>query len=220
MHIFLHSRLTTAKSRGTDTGFLGYTCVCQCPRQTGDHHITQQTLHQINHWKIIERGEKTPTPKISALLRKRPVLLRAHFVLTKDRKRPYYPDAESCLGGGGLFPSSKISGRFRKRVVLANVPSFRFRSGGTCERTLVPVFIPGEHPNVPSFRFSFRGNVRQNHPFGNHPFANPRKKGHLEKGSFQKYDHLLENCLFRNVTFFSKCFRTSPRATSTTQTDI
>ena len=40
--------------------------------------------------KKIERGEKTPTPKISALLRKRPVLLRANFVLTKDRKRPYY----------------------------------------------------------------------------------------------------------------------------------
>ena len=39
---------------------------------------------------IFERGEKTPTPKISALLRKRPVLLRANFVLTKDRKRPYY----------------------------------------------------------------------------------------------------------------------------------
>ena len=37
-----------------------------------------------------ERGEKTPTPKISALLRKRPVLLRANFVLTEDRKRPYY----------------------------------------------------------------------------------------------------------------------------------
>ena len=39
----------------------------------------------------IERGEKTPkTPKISAPLRKRPVLLRADLVLTKDRKRPYY----------------------------------------------------------------------------------------------------------------------------------
>ena len=38
----------------------------------------------------IERGEKTPTPKISALIRKRPVLLRADFVLAKDRKRPYY----------------------------------------------------------------------------------------------------------------------------------
>ena len=33
----------------------------------------------------IGRGEKAPTPKISALLRKRPVLLRANFVLTKDR---------------------------------------------------------------------------------------------------------------------------------------
>ena len=39
---------------------------------------------------IVERGKRTPTPKISALLRKRPVLLRANFVLTKDRKRPYY----------------------------------------------------------------------------------------------------------------------------------
>ena len=40
----------------------------------------------------IERGEKTPTPKISALLRKRPVLLQADSVLTKDRKWPYYRD--------------------------------------------------------------------------------------------------------------------------------
>ena len=45
------------------------------------------------------------------------------------------------------------NGRFRKRVVLANVtfvpgehanvPSFRFRFGGTSECTLVPVFVPG-----------------------------------------------------------------------------
>ena len=40
--------------------------------------------------KNLERVEKTPTPKISGLLRKRPVLLRANFVLTKARKRPYY----------------------------------------------------------------------------------------------------------------------------------
>ena len=53
----------------------------------------------------------------------------------------------------------EIKGRFRKRVVLANVPSFRF---------------------------SFRGNIGRNHPFGNHPFVNT-KKGHLEiKGRFPK----------------------------------
>ena len=68
----------------------------------------------------------------------------------------------------------EIKGRFRKRVVLANVPCSGFRSGGTWERTLVPVFVPGEHPNVPSFRLSFRGNIRRNHPFVNHPFFNPR----------------------------------------------
>ena len=53
----------------------------------------------------------------------------------------------------------EIEGRFRKRVVLANVPSFRF---------------------------SFRGNIRRNHPFGNHPFVNT-KKGHWEiRGRFPK----------------------------------
>ena len=45
--------------------------------------------------------------------------------------------------------SPGAKGRFRKRVVLANVPSFRL---------------------------SFRGNICQNHPFGNHPFANPQKE--------------------------------------------
>ena len=52
-------------------------------------------------------------------------------------------------------------------------PRSGFRSGGTCERTLVPVFVPGEHPNVPSFRFLFRGNIRQNHPFWKPPFWVP-----------------------------------------------
>ena len=53
----------------------------------------------------------------------------------------------------------EIKGQFRKRVVLANVPSFRF---------------------------SFRGNIRRNHPFGNHPFVNT-KKGYWEiKGRFPK----------------------------------
>ena len=74
----------------------------------------------------LERGEKTPYPKNSALLRRRPVSLRANFVFAKDRKRPYYghfcgkihtekscskvaggpsssPAAESHLGGGGFF---------------------------------------------------------------------------------------------------------------------
>ena len=70
----------------------------------------------------------------------------------------------------------ETKGRFRKRVVLANVPSFPVsRSGGTCECTLVPVFVPGEHPNVPSFRFLSRGNIRQNPPFGKPPFCQPSK---------------------------------------------
>ena len=69
-------------------------------------------------------------------------------------------NAKSCLC---WKDHREIKGRFRKRVVLANVPSFRssfrgsmrtyprsgFRSRGTSERTLVPVFVPGEHPPKP-----------------------------------------------------------------------
>ena len=66
---------------------------------------------RFGSWTTLGRGEKTPTPKISALLRKRPVLLRADFVLTKDRKsallRPIFvvqytgrtsPDREAAAG--------------------------------------------------------------------------------------------------------------------------
>ena len=41
----------------------------------------------------------------------------------------------------------EIKGRFRKRVVLAKVPSFRFSFRGNIR-------------TYPSFRFSFRGNIR------------------------------------------------------------
>ena len=47
-------------------------------------------------------------------------------------------------------------------------PRSGFRSEGTSERALVPVSVPGEHLNV--FIPSFRGNIRQSHPFGNPPF--------------------------------------------------
>ena len=52
----------------------------------------------------------------------------------------------------------ETKGRFRKRVVLANVPSFRVF--GTGEHPHVPSFRffgAREHPNVPSFRFWYRG---------------------------------------------------------------
>ena len=35
-----------------------------------------------------------------------------------------------------------------------------FVKGGSCECALFPVFVPGEHANIPSFWFSFRGNIR------------------------------------------------------------
>ena len=84
---------------------------------------------------------------------------------------------DPIAGGSGEVFSSNISrgnkGRFRKRVVLANVPSFRFLVPGNIRMYLRSVFGIGEHPNVLSFRFLVPGNIRQNHPFGNHPCANP-----------------------------------------------
>ena len=92
----------------------------------------------------------------------------------------------------GLNFHWEIKGRFRKRVVLANVPSFRFSFRGNIRRNHPFGNHPSANPrkgslgdkravskravlaNVPSFRFSFRGNIRRNHPFGNNPFGNPR----------------------------------------------
>ena len=54
------------------------------------HSMHAQERRCVHSSLDVGRREKTPTPKISALLRKRPVLLRANFVLAKDRKRPYY----------------------------------------------------------------------------------------------------------------------------------
>ena len=72
---------------------------------------------------------------------------------------------------------TKITGRQKGGFV---------KGGGSGERTLVPVFVPGEHSNGPSFRFSFRGNIRMYPRSGfrsggtsakttlleNHPFSN------------------------------------------------
>ena len=60
--------------------------------------------------KIVGRGEEAPTPTLSILLRKPPVLLRADFVLTKDpgrsttRPLPVYLP-ENCLHKAILGPS-------------------------------------------------------------------------------------------------------------------
>ena len=84
----------------------------------------------------------------------------------------------SSLNCGVTF-QWEIKGRFRKRVVLANVPSFRFSFRGNIRRNHPFAFWKSpfcQHPkgslgdkravskrvvlaNVPSFRFSFRGNI-------------------------------------------------------------
>ena len=59
-------------------------------------------------------------------------------------------------------------GRFRKRV------------GGFGERALVPIFVPGEHANVSSSRFSFRGNMRMYPRSGFRSGGTPAKTTLLE----------------------------------------
>ena len=70
------------------------------------------------------------------------------------------------LANGGLSRGTKNLGGFVKGVVLANAPSFRFVVSGKSESG-----------------FWYRGNIRQNHPFGNHPFANLRAWASGPKGA-------------------------------------
>ena len=56
-------------------------------------------------------------------------------------------------------------------------PRSGFRSRRTCECTLVPVFVPGQHPNVPSFRFCSGGTSAKTTLLENHPFGSPREGG-------------------------------------------
>ena len=70
----------------------------------------------------------------------------------------------------------EIKGRFRNLGWFWRMhPRSGFHPGGTSERTLVPVFVPGEHPNAPSFRFSFRGNI----PGKSHPWTNTSVGGNF-----------------------------------------
>ena len=50
------------------------------------------------------------------------------------------------------------------------------QKGDFGERTLVPFFVPGKHPNVPSFQFRSRGTSAKTTLLENHPlsFVNPR----------------------------------------------
>ena len=90
---------------------------------------------------------------------------------------------------GGLISHWEIEGRFRKRVVLANVPSFRFFVPG--EHANVPsfrFFVPGEHPNIPSFRFSLWGNIL--------PKTTLLETTLLGSSEFRNYTHISYTTLF------------------------
>ena len=76
-------------------------------------HPPTKGCQQPGHGEVIGRGEKAPTPTLSALLRKSPLLLRADFVLIKDPKWPY--EGQFCdkqTGRRGLVV--KRPGLYRK----------------------------------------------------------------------------------------------------------
>ena len=69
---------------------------------------------------------------------------RELFRFKRDLSGSYSRLTVPILGKHPACFHREIKGQFRKRVVF-----------GEC--ALVQVFVPGEHANVPSFRFSFRG---------------------------------------------------------------
>ena len=77
-------------------------CLRQLSREGCQKNVNVSCVYFFVLMPKIGRGEKTPTPKIPALLRKRTVLLRANFVLTKDPKRPYYRHFVVKYTGRGL----------------------------------------------------------------------------------------------------------------------
>ena len=103
------------------------------------------------------------------------------------------------------------NGRFRKRVVLANVLSFRFsfqenmrtyprssfRSGGTSECTLVPVFVPGGT--------SAKTALLENRPFGNpRGLASSTKTESVLTTSMSKQRGFTKSLLFPETSEFTK----------------
>ena len=68
-------------------------------------------------------------------------------------------------------------GRFCKRVVLANVPSFRFLVFVPSFQCLVLSFCC-LYPRYPRYGFGGPGNIRQNHPSGNPVLPTPETHEH------------------------------------------
>ena len=123
------------------------------------HRVLERESPVSSFWPVICVPERTH--RVS--LRNSPSAAElSEFSLPKQYSqmvfRPFPADPERVS-------HQETEGRFCKRVVLANVPSFRFsfrgnmrtyprsgfRSGRTSECTLVPVFVLGEHPPKPPF---------------------------------------------------------------------
>ena len=125
----------------------------------------------------------------------------------------------SGFGLSGFGLSLIIAGRQKGGLVKGwfwrMYPRSGFRSGGTCERTLVLVFVSWEHPNVPSFRF-FSGLQK-----------GPAERGHVKKrqkssksvkkffDTFRQFSRRAKNVKYRQKVskifrHFSTIFRAAP----------
>ena len=77
-----------------------------------------------------------------------------------------------------FFMTGRQKGDFVKGWFWRMCPSSGFRSGGTCERTLVPVFVPGGTSECALVRvFCSGGTSDKTTLLENHPFVNPRFYG-------------------------------------------
>ena len=98
-------------------------------------------------------------------------------------------DAPSAMvSRKGISLGDKV--RFCKRVVWRMYPRSGFRSGGTCERTLVPVFVPGEHLPKPRTLF------------GKPPFCQLQRIGIVQKVFSEKVSAITRLC--------QKCVKNAP----------
>ena len=111
-------------------------------------------------------------------------LENSHGRATKSPIQNSRPKSSAFLSNF-TFLNPKITGRqkggFVKGWFWRMCPRSGLHSGGTCESTFVLVLVPGEPPNGPSFRFSFRVEHLPKPPFWKTTLlSTPEKMLHID----------------------------------------
>ena len=97
--------------------------------------------------QLLKGGKRPPPPRFQAYQEKRPVLLRANFILTKDRKRPYY----------GHFCCIKYTGKglvVKRPGVLSKVQNVLLLVLGVGVFSLLPKLFFAHSWKLPAYTIS------------------------------------------------------------------